>query len=148
MAARDRTIALLGALALVLLLVVGIGYAYLDGRDIASFAPTLLGFATPTIVALFAAAGVSRNMSVIEDKVNGNYDELSKRNELLTAKLTDATGAIPAVVTQRAPAYSSPEAGLPPYSPVPPSTPVAPDPPPPWVDPYPPETTGRHRLGR
>ena len=147
MAARDRTIALLGALALVLLLVVVIGYAYLDGRDIASFAPTLLGFATPTIVALFAAAGVRSNIGRIEDKVNGNYDELSKRNELLTAKLTDATGAIPAVVTQHAPAYSSPAAGLPPYSPAPPA-PGVPDPPPPWVDPYPPETTGRHRLGR
>ena len=86
MAARDRTIALLGALALMLLLVVGIGYAYLDGRDIASFAPTLLGFATPTIVALFAAAGVRSNIGRIEDKVNGNYDDLSRRNEQLAAK--------------------------------------------------------------
>ena len=145
MAPRDRTIALLGALALVLLLVVGMGYAYLDGRDIASFAPTLLGFATPTVVALFAAAGVRSNIGRIEDKVNGNYDELSKRNELLTAKLTDATGAIPAVVADHAPAYSSPSSGLPPYSPAP-SVVGAPEPPPPWTDPYPPTTAGRHRL--
>ena len=62
---RDRTIALLGALALVLLIVVGIGYAALGGRDLASFAPTLLGFATPTIVALLGILGFHIGIGVL-----------------------------------------------------------------------------------
>lgn len=148
MAPRDRTIALLGALALVLLVVVGFGYAALDGRDLASFAPTLLGFATPTIVALLASAGVRTNMGRIEEKVNGNYDTLSKRNEELAAKFTEATGVMPSVAgqpqeppTHAPPAYES----LPPYSPPAAYSEAPPPPPPPWVDPYP-AAPGRHRL--
>lgn len=138
---RDRTIALLGALALVLLIVVGIGYAALDGRDLASFAPTLLGFATPTIVALLGMSGVRANIGRMETKVNGNYDELSTRNEELALQLGSATGAIPrAIVPPPSPSLYPVQA----YSAIPP----APDPPPPFIDPYSLDTgAGRHRLG-
>ena len=136
--ARDRTIALLGALALVLLIVVGIGYAALDGRDLASFAPTLLGFATPTIVALLGMSGVRANIGRMETKVNGNYDELSTRNEELALQLGSATGAMPAVT----PPPPQPTYPVRAYSAIPP----APDPPPPFIDPYATDTgAGRHR---
>lgn len=136
---RDRTIALLGALALVLLIVAGIGYAALDGRDLASFAPTLLGFATPTIVALLGMAGMQANIGRMETKVNGNYTELSTRNEELALQLGSATGAMPAVTPPPPP---------PPAYPVRSDTavPPAPDPPPPFIDPYTADTgAGRHR---
>ena len=135
---RDRTIALLGALALVLLIVVGIGYAALGGRDLASFAPTLLGFATPTIVALLGMSGVRANIGRMETKVNGNYDELSTRNEELALQLGSATGAMPAVT----PPPPQPTYPVRAYSAIPP----APDPPPPFIDPYATDTgAGRHR---
>ncbi len=135
---RDRTIALLGALALVLLIVAGIGYAALDGRDLASFAPTLLGFATPTIVALLGMAGMQANIGRMETKVNGNYTELSTRNEELALQLGSATGAMPAVTPPPPPPTYPVQA----YSAIPP----APDPPPPFIDPYTTDTgAGRHR---
>ncbi|PVY33006.1 hypothetical protein [Williamsia muralis] len=109
MSARDKTIALIGALALVLLIVVALGYALLAGRDVASYAPTLLGFATPVIVTLFAASGAKVEMGKIQAKVNGNYDELAQRNEELAAALaqvseqfTATTGQMPAVETETA----------------------------------------------
>lgn len=109
MSARDKTIALIGALALVLLIVVALGYALLAGRDVASYAPTLLGFATPVIVTLFAASGAKVEMGKIQAKVNGNYDELAQRNEELAAALaqvseqfTATTGQMPAVDTETA----------------------------------------------
>lgn len=91
MSSRDKTIALIGALALVSLILVGLGYALLAGRDVVSFAPTLLGFATPVIVTLFAASGAKVEMGRIQAKVNGNYDELAQRNEELAAALAQVS---------------------------------------------------------
>lgn len=101
---RDKTIALLGALALILLVITFIGYAALSGRSVESVLPTILGFATPTIVSLLAAAGARVDMSKLQTKVNGNYDELAKRNEELAAtvsavteQFTARTGQTPAI---------------------------------------------------
>lgn len=145
MSSRDRTIALIGALALVLIVTVGLGYAALDGRELTSFAPTLLGFATPTIITLLGMARINAQMGGIEKKVNGNYDALSTRNEELASQLgtITATGAMPTVqVGDPAPisypvqAYSAASSS-------------APEPPPPFIDPYSLDTgAGRHRLGR
>lgn len=104
MSARDRTIGLIGALALVMLVLVFVGYATLSGRSIESVLPTVLGFATPVIVTLLAATGARVEMGKMQAKVNGNYDELAARNEELAAALaqvserfTATTGQMPAV---------------------------------------------------
>lgn len=96
MNARDRTIALVGGLALTLLLVAGVLYAVIAGREVESLLPTLLGFTAPTIAALFAAAGVAgvrRQVEEVHKQVNGNYHRLANRNDELTQLLAAATGA-------------------------------------------------------
>ncbi|AVJ48756.1 major capsid and capsid maturation protease [Gordonia phage SallySpecial] len=87
---RNRTIALLGGLALVLLITAAILYAALAGRPLDSFMPTLLGFATPTIVALLSAAGVRTDLhkvketvAEVHEQVNGNYASVVTENRRL-----------------------------------------------------------------
>lgn len=102
MSSRDKTIALIGALALVLLMLTFVGYATLAGRSVESVLPVMGGFATPVVVTLLAHAAGERRNARLEQKVNGNYDQLvemveHQATELAKAKTIRAveTGAIP-----------------------------------------------------
>lgn len=112
MSERNRTIALIGGIGIVLLLICALGYAFLAGRKLDDFAPTMIGFAIPIVTTLLLAAGVSGQMKDIHEKVNGNY---SKQAEIIAAqdaqvqkllaaldpetgrKIIDETGALPVV---------------------------------------------------
>lgn len=94
MTERNRTIALVGSIAIVLLILSALAYALIAGRKVDSFMPTLIGFATPTIVSLMTAAGVrqqtddiKREVAQVHDKVNGNYHVMEQRNADLTGQL-------------------------------------------------------------
>lgn len=80
MSERNRTLALIGGIGIVMLLISAIGYAYISGRTIDTFAPTLFGFAIPVVTTLLLAAGVQRQLGDVHDKVNGNY---SKQAEII-----------------------------------------------------------------
>lgn len=102
MSSRDKTIALIGALALVLLMLTFLGYATLSGRSVESVIPIMGGFATPVVVTLLAHASGERRSARLEEKVNGNYDQLvemveHQATELAKTKTLRAveTGAIP-----------------------------------------------------
>lgn len=97
MSERNRTISLVGGLVLTLLLLAGMMYATIAGRDIESFLPTLIGFAAPTIAALFTTAGVAgvrKQVEQVHQQVNGNYSRLADRNEELTNLLAEAATGI------------------------------------------------------
>lgn len=80
MSERNRTLALIGGIGIVMLLISAIGYAFISGRSIDTFAPTLFGFAIPVVTTLLLAAGVQRQLGDVHDKVNGNY---SKQSEII-----------------------------------------------------------------
>ncbi|MFW0790099.1 hypothetical protein [Gordonia sp. CPCC 205333] len=99
MSERNRTIALIGAIALGLLVVAGLMFAGLAGRDIDSFLPMLAGFATPTIVALLTAAGIRADLSQVKNdvaqvhkQVNGNYDRIVADRDDLARQLIERDG--------------------------------------------------------
>ena len=96
MSERNRTIALIGAIAVILLVLAGIMYAVFAGRDVDSFLPMLAGFATPTIVALLTAAGIRADLGAVKDEVaqvhsqvNGNYDALRADRDDLARRLIE-----------------------------------------------------------
>lgn len=108
MSERNRTVALIGAIAIVLLILAALSYALIAGRPIDAFLPTLIGFSTPTIVSLLAAAGaraqtdeIKKEVAQVHEKVNGNYHVMEERN----AALTDALA-----VAQFPPGYQPPPA--------------------------------------
>lgn len=99
MSERNRTIALIGAIAVILLVLAGIMYAVFAGRDVDSFLPMLAGFATPTIVALLTAAGIRADLGAVKDEVaqvhsqvNGNYDALRADRDDLARRLIERDG--------------------------------------------------------
>lgn len=103
---RNRTIALLGAIAVVLLVLTALAYALLAGRPIDKLLPTLAGFATPTIVSLLTAAGIrqqtdrlAKEVGEVHDKVNGNYSVMEQRN----ADLTDRLSVMPSAAASTRP---------------------------------------------
>jgi phage head maturation protease len=123
---RDRTLALAGGIAIVLLVLVAFGYAMVSGRPIAEFAPTVLGFAVPVITSLWAMARMDNRMdhvqekvdsvqgsvTHVEDKVNGNYSALEARNnELQTQVMRLQTGEIPRVDMARRGRHYRPDPG-------------------------------------
>ncbi|AWY04756.1 major head protein [Gordonia phage Emperor] len=99
MTERNRTIALIGGLALILLIVAAILYGVVARRPLDSFVPTLLGFATPTIVALLTAAGVrtelgqvKQTVAQVHEQVNGNYSSVVTENRRLHSVIEDLAG--------------------------------------------------------
>lgn len=107
MSERNRTIALLGALAIVLLILAGMLYSAISRRDVDSFIPMLVGFAVPTITALLTAAGVRSDLSGVKkqvedvhEQVNGNYSRLADHNERLTTELARAERNVEALATR------------------------------------------------
>ena len=110
---RNRTIALVGAIAIVMLVLVALAYALIAGRPLDSFLPTLIGFATPTIVSLMTAAGVHKELTSVHEKVNGNYTNLAQENARLTGELTELATEIHQAGQQRAGAHRKDDPAMP-----------------------------------
>lgn len=96
MTGRNQTIALVGAIAIAGLVIVGILYAVVAGRPLDSFMPTLLGFATPTLTTLFVAAGLNRHIGQVDEKVNGHYSTMLDRNAELESNIVQLADQIAA----------------------------------------------------
>ncbi len=96
MTERNKTVALIGAIAIILLVLSGVMSAVLAGRDIDSFLPMLAGFAAPTVVALLGVAGIRADLGNMKDElgqvhkqVNGNYHALAADRDDLARRLFD-----------------------------------------------------------
>lgn len=85
MSERNKTLALIGGIGIVMLLITAIGYAFITGRAIDTFAPTLFGFAIPIVTTLLLGAGIGSQLKDVHDKVNGNY---SKQAEIIAQQGT------------------------------------------------------------
>lgn len=80
---RNRTIALIGALAIVTLIIIAIIDANMTGRPIDGWLPPTLAFAVPTITGLLTAAGVRSDIATVQRTVNGNLERIkAERDEL------------------------------------------------------------------
>lgn len=91
---RNRTVALIGAIAIVMLIMVFLSYALIAGRPLENILPTLIGFATPTIVSLMSVAigraqteELRADLAEVHEKVNGNYSDMAAHNKELTGAL-------------------------------------------------------------
>lgn len=100
MTERNRTIALVGAIATVLLVVAGVAFATVAGRAFDSYGPTLLAFTVPVITTLLASAGIQNELGAVHQKVNGNYSTLVAQNAALADQLV-------AVVSQLTPTQAA-----------------------------------------
>lgn len=97
----NKTIALVGAIAAIMLVLAAFGYALVANRPLDSFAPTLIAFAAPTITTLLTGAGFLRKLGSVEEKVNGNYHTLVGENVELRTTLTQLLAAMPTDLTAR-----------------------------------------------
>lgn len=112
MSERNKTLALIGGIGIVMLLITAIGYAFITGRAIDTFAPMLFGFAIPIVTTLLLGAGIGSQLKDVHDKVNGNYTKqaeiIEKQgdqiNQLLAITspeqgqaILDATGELPVI---------------------------------------------------
>lgn len=95
MSERNRTIALVGAIAIILLILAGIGIAMLSGGQFDTFMPVLIGFGTSVIATLLTAAGVKNELGQVHSKVNGNFTELMEQNRQLTEQVTELSRELP-----------------------------------------------------
>ena len=100
MTERRRTIALVGAIATVLLVVTGIAFVTIAGRPFDSYGPTMLAFTVPVITTLLASAGIQSELGAVHQKVNGNYSTLVAQNAALADQLV-------AVVAQLTPTQAA-----------------------------------------
>jgi len=102
MSERNKTIALVGALAVILLSILGILYATVSGRTFDSYGPTLLGFAIPVVTTLLAAAGINGELGRIHTKVNGNYSTLVEENAQMREQINQILARVPEHVATQA----------------------------------------------
>lgn len=140
MTPRDKTLALGGGIAIVILTLAGVvGYA-LTGRDASLLVPLLLGISAPIVQNLVSYAklgsaveGLQSGQDTISKQTNGALTNLQEHNVRLTDQLANSVPAttmpaLPFVVTALpADAVTSPTpAGLVLPTPATPTTPVEP----------------------
>lgn len=51
--------------------------------------PLIMGFAAPWITVLFASAGIVKTVEDVQRKVNGNFNALSARNQVIESQLME-----------------------------------------------------------
>lgn len=100
MTPRDKTLALVGGIAAVMLIIAAVVYQGVRDGNVDRFIPFLVGFAVPTIASLLAAAGVKSDVGKLDDKVrdvrkqvNGNYSALLAENQRLTDLIAESADA-------------------------------------------------------
>ena len=75
---RNRTVALIGALAIVTLIIIAIIGAGMTGQPVDGWLPLTLAFAVPTITGLLTAAGVRSDIATVQRTVNGHFERVSR----------------------------------------------------------------------
>ena len=102
MSERNKTLALILASGIIMLVLACLGYAGVAGRDISSWAPVMIGFAIPVVTTLFMAAGISAQLQQAETKleqvhktVNGNFSAIREENDELRTLNNKLLAAIP-----------------------------------------------------
>ena len=98
---RMKLIALVGVLAITLLVIVGFMYGLIAERDLATYAPTLVGFAVPVITTLLAAIGISKELGTIHGKVNGNYESAIEQITKLQEQVNQFSAVAPPEVASQ-----------------------------------------------
>ena len=73
---RNRTVALIGALAIVTLIIIAIIGAEMTGQPVDGWLPLTLAFAVPTITGLLTAAGVRSDIATVQRTVKSHIDRL------------------------------------------------------------------------
>lgn len=75
---RNRTVALIGALAIVTLIIIAIIGAGMTGQPVDGWLPLTLAFAVPTITGLLTAAGVRSDIATVQRIVNNHLERVSR----------------------------------------------------------------------
>lgn len=94
---RLRTLALLGALALVLLILCLGSYLVVVGRDVGQSLTPVIGFAAPTITTLLAFALTQQKLDEVHKQVNGNLSRVVDRNVELENTVTELSRELPPI---------------------------------------------------